>query len=209
MKELRIRITLKNNRLYSAVKDTGMTAKQFCKANNLPYNHYNGFVCLRICPFKTFRGQPTGEWKDTVLDFSKALGYSPEYLFPEDLMVIKKTKTEREMDTKELMELSFRDPVSIQNSSVQAWIDGEAKDIIIESVRQAVEQLSPVERDLIQNQFGIGKEGKEITKILAQKHGIAPDTAYGAINRALKKLKKVETLKALIRNSQKIDGDLV
>jgi hypothetical protein len=95
VKPLRIVARLRNNRLIRAREALGYTnAAQAAYALGLPLDAVWAFEALKQSP--VFRGArpgfEEGDWTKSALRVAKAFGTTPEYLWPEELVAVKKTK---------------------------------------------------------------------------------------------------------------------
>lgn len=80
MSEYLIQIRVKNNLLYSAIKEAGYNSiREFASKNKL---HVNAINCLIRMEMPAINNR-TGKYKDIVTDICAALNKSPEELFTE------------------------------------------------------------------------------------------------------------------------------
>lgn len=76
-KDFNVKVSVRNNRLLSAIRENHDTVSEFCREFDLSITGVNGLICFRDPPMKK-----NGEWRPLALDVAAALGAYPSDLWP-------------------------------------------------------------------------------------------------------------------------------
>lgn len=76
-KDFNVKVSVRNNRLLSAIRKTHDTVAEFCREFDLSITGVNALICFRDPPMKK-----NGEWRPLALDVAAALGAYPSDLWP-------------------------------------------------------------------------------------------------------------------------------
>lgn len=147
MKDYRIKITIRNDRLLSAIEGMGHeSVMSFCKKYNLPYTSTNDLISGKKPPLKD-DGSLTTRCKDLL----EILGVSIEEAFTERQMEgFSKTTFETKVKEKDLLQIV--NPA--KNQEVRA-IESDVSSKITEIMSSC---LSPREEKVIRMRYGINKD---------------------------------------------------
>jgi DNA-directed RNA polymerase sigma subunit (sigma70/sigma32) len=162
MKDYRIKITIRNDRLLNAIEDKGIpSVKQFCTLYQLNYNSIVKIISGKIKPLNNL-GKPI-RLVEQIIDI---LDISLEDAFTErQLKGFSKTNYEISVAEKELKQLV--NPVKNQEQKI---IEQDVKLKILEAFSK---RLSPREEKLIRLKYGFGDEKEHTLYELSSKFKIS------------------------------------
>ena len=178
MKDYRIKITIRNDRLLNAIEDRGIpSVKQFCTLYKLNYNSIVKIISGKIKPLNNL-GKPI-RLVEQIIDI---LDISLEDAFTErQLKGFAKTNYEISVAEKELKQLV--NPVKNQE---QKMIEQDVKLKILEAFSK---RLSPREEKLIRLKYGFGDEKEHTLYELSSKFKISVERVRQIISKAQRKMK--------------------
>ena len=178
MKDYRIKITIRNDRLLNAIEDKGVpSVKQFCTLYKLDYNSTVKIISGKIKPLNNL-GKPI-RLVEQIIDI---LDISLEDAFTErQLKGFAKTNYEISVAEKELKQLV--NPVKNQE---QKMIEKDVKLKILEAFSK---RLSPREEKLIRLKYGFGDEKEHTLYELSSKFKISVERVRQIISKAQRKMK--------------------
>ena len=178
MKDYRIKITIRNDRLLNAIEDKGIpSVKQFCTLYKLNYNSIVKIISGKIKPLNNL-GKPI-RLVEQIIDI---LDISLEDAFTErQLKGFAKTNYEISVAEKELKQLV--NPVKNQEQKI---IEQDVKLKILEAFSK---RLSPREEKLIRLKYGFGDEKEHTLYELSSKFKISVERVRQIISKAQRKMK--------------------
>jgi len=178
MKDYRIKITIRNDRLLNAIEDKGIpSVKQFCTLYKLNYNSIVKIISGKIKPLNNL-GKPI-RLVEQIIDI---LDISLEDAFTErQLKGFAKTNYEISVAEKELKQLV--NPVKNQEQKI---IEQDVKLKILEAFSK---RLSPREEKLIRLKYGFGDEKEHTLYELSSKFRISEERVRQIISKAQRKMK--------------------
>jgi len=178
MKDYRIKITIRNDRLLNAIEDRGIpSVKQFCTLYKLNYNSIVKIISGKIKPLNNL-GKPI-RLVEQIIDI---LDISLEDAFTErQLKGFAKTNYEISVAEKELKQLV--NPVKNQEQKI---IEQDVKLKILEAFSK---RLSPREEKLIRLKYGFGDEKEHTLYELSSKFKISVERVRQIISKAQRKMK--------------------
>jgi len=178
MKDYRIKITIRNDRLLNAIEDKGIpSVKQFCTLYKLNYNSIVKIISGKIKPLNNL-GKPI-RLVEQIIDI---LDISLEDAFTErQLEGFAKTNYEISVAEKELKQLV--NPVKNQEQKI---IEQDVKLKILEAFSK---RLSPREEKLIRLKYGFGDEKEHTLYELSSKFRISVERVRQIISKAQRKMK--------------------
>ena len=172
MKDYRIKITIRNDRLLSAIEGMGHeSVMSFCKKYNLPYTSTNDIISGKKPPLKN-NGSLTTRCKDLL----EILGVSIEEAFTERQMEgFSKTTFETKVKEKDLLQIV--NPA--KNQEVRA-IESDVSSKITEIMSRC---LTPKEEKVIRMRYGMSKD----------KHCYTYEEAGLALSITRERVRQIET----------------
>ena len=178
MKDYRIKITIRNDRLLNAIEDKGIpSVKQFCTLYKLNYNSIVKIISGKIKPLNNL-GKPI-RLVEQIIDI---LDISLEDAFTErQLKGFAKTNYEISVAEKELKQLV--NPVKNQE---QKMIEQDVKLKILEAFSK---RLSPREEKLIRLKYGFGDEKEHTLYELSSKFKVSVERVRQILAKAQRKMK--------------------
>jgi len=178
MKDYRIKITIRNDRLLNAIEDKGIpSVKQFCTLYQLNYNSIVKIISGKIKPLNNL-GKPI-RLVEQIIDI---LDISLEDAFTErQLKGFAKTNYEISVAEKELKQLV--NPVKNQEQKI---IEQDVKLKILEAFSK---RLSPREEKLIRLKYGFGDEKEHTLYELSSKFRLSVERVRQIISKAQRKMK--------------------
>jgi RNA polymerase sigma factor (sigma-70 family) len=166
-KELRLQCRLSNNRLYRARLAAGLKVKDLCeKARVLPYV-YSHLLDLRMSA-----RLKSGTRRPSAVRLARCLKVAFDTLFPFELSMIKEPLVEREFDAAEILpQLVEGEHYAGPPLLPAAYVEQQELSAAVEA---ALSTISPHERMVLEQRFGIGTEEKTLDEI-AEHAGVIPD----------------------------------
>lgn len=146
MKDYRVTVKVRNNRILNAIEEAGgVTGNKWCADNGLSYPMVNGFINMTIGP----RDDKTGNFRESALLLCDVLNKLPDELWSnEQLYPLEKNFSEMEMDHSQVM--------AMLPSSEQSYLpdfsdfENKQKKVLIE---KALATLTTRERAVIRMRF--------------------------------------------------------
>lgn len=191
VKELRLTMRLSNNRIKEMLQVKGLTVAAAAKKAGVHLSTWHMLTSLRQPPLRRLRDED-GRWSDRfgwskpALKISKALGVTPEYLWPEGVLKVTSPTIVREIDAVDLT------PQLTAEQAVGLLVGGYSDDTDdgtdrANAVRDALEHLTPREARMMMDRFGF--EGREFTTAeVAESFEISRSRAAQIMDRAQRKL---------------------
>ena len=178
MKDYRIKITIRNDRLLNAIENKNIpSVRQFCKLYQLDYNRVVQIISGKVKPLNNL-GRPIG-LVEQIIDI---LDISLEDAFTErQLKGFAKTNYEISVAEKELKQLV--NPVKNQEQKVIE------KDVRLKILEAFSKRLGPREEKLIRLRYGFGDEKEHTQYEIAQILNISHARVGQILAKAERKLK--------------------
>lgn len=180
MKEFRLKVSVRNNLLLSAIEAQGyVSVAEFERACGLGMGRINNLVAMREAPIST-----SGEFSKNAKLVMEVLGAAPTDLWTEQQLTIKlKTNIgERAIDANLVQHLlEQKDRTDYLPSPEDSLLAAETSAI----VQQVLGTISPREKDILQERFE-----KDLTlEEVGNHHGVSKERIRGIEAKALRKLR--------------------
>jgi len=190
MKDLRIELKFKNERLYQAIQAEG-GAPKFSKACGLSYGIILDLLHCRVSP-KTLifaeHGSQIIDWKPSVKIVAEYVGMNPEELFPEaiypELGLKRPSYLSLLVDSTRLLPLSDVKQLPSGSDPEQDLMREERLTLI----KSAIDQLTPREQMVITARYGFGGQWMTNDEI-ASEMGVSRERIRQIESKALRKLR--------------------
>jgi RNA polymerase sigma factor (sigma-70 family) len=183
MKEFRLKVSVRNNLLLSAIEAQGYTSvAEFERACEIGIGRINNLVAMRDAPILQ-----SGEFSQNAKLVMEVLGAAPTDLWTEQQLTIKlKTNSgERAIDAnlvQHLLEQKSRN--DYLPSPEDSLLAAETSAI----VNEVLSSLKPREKDILQERFG-----KDLTlEEVGNHHGLSKERIRAIEGKALRKLRDVK-----------------
>jgi RNA polymerase sigma factor (sigma-70 family) len=188
MKEFRLKVSVRNNLLLSAIEAQGyVSVAEFERACGLGMGRINNLVAMREAPISTF-----GEFSKNAKLVMEVLGAAPTDLWTEQQLTIKlKTNSgQRAIDANLVQHLlEQKNRTDYLPSPEDSLLAAETAAI----VEQVLGTLKPREKDILQERFE-----KDLTlEEVGNHHGLSKERIRGIESKALRKLKHESRSKIL------------
>jgi RNA polymerase sigma factor (sigma-70 family) len=160
MKEFRVRLKVRNNRLIRYREELGMTPREFCDAADIGYGQYMQYEALTRSPL----GGHTDPWNPLARHIAAFHGVDPEELWPDAVLQLKTSAAERTMGAEELSMVSGTSTTALPTCSAEDSFDAEE----LRSVASGalVLNLTPKEQKVLMMRLGfVGGEEQGLRKI--------------------------------------------
>lgn len=146
-KELRFIAQIKNNRLLRIREEMKMNQSEFAKLLGVTNTFYGRMENLKFYPLI----KNDTEWSESATKIAKKLRLPEDYIWPEALKTIEKTKIEMELDAKELLALT--------SAATTTTPDDYLRQVDLRiAVNKMLATLEPREEKIIRLRFGMSKE---------------------------------------------------
>jgi len=188
MSDYRVRISIRNERLLSAIEEAGYPSARQCSIAN-GYKDYviGNLVSGVIKPLDTKTGKPTKFCKEVL----KILGKNIEDCFtPRQLQGFKKSSYQIKVDEKELKQL-----VSEHKNEGHSLLESELDKKITQVLST---RLGPREEKMIRMHFGLGKYKEHTKAELAKYYNLSDDRIGQILKKAIFKLQHVSSASLLL-----------
>jgi DNA-binding XRE family transcriptional regulator len=159
MKELRLLIRVKNNRLLERREKLGLAQEKMAEVIGMPQPNYMDLENLRRSPVKD------GAWTRDAVKISEYFDCDPEELFPAAILEIQEPVAERSVNVADIS------PLTLSSHSEQLLLPPDMKLTSRETVgkvRDVLDTLGPREQDLLKKFYGLDGQEKmtldEITR---------------------------------------------
>ena len=180
MKEFRLKVSVRNNLLLSAIEEQNYkSVAEFERACGLGMGRINNLVAMREAPIST-----SGEFSKNAKLVMEVLGAAPTDLWTEQQLTIKlKTNSgERAIDANLVQHLlEQKDRTDYLPSPEDSLLAAETAAI----VEQVLCTLKPREKDILQERFGRDLTLQEV----GNHHGLSKERIRGIESKALRKLR--------------------
>ena len=188
MSDYRVRISIRNERLLSAIEEAGYPSARQCSIAN-GYKDYvvGNLVSGVIKPLNPTTGKPTEFCKEIL----KILGKNIEDCFtPRQLQGFKKSSYQIKVNEKELKQL-VSEHKNQGDTLLEADLDKKISEVL--STR-----LTPREEKVVRMHFGLGKYKEHTKTELAKYYNLSSDRIAQILDKAIFKLKHVSSASLLL-----------
>ena len=183
MKEFRLKVSVRNNLLLSAIEAQGYTSvAEFERACEIGIGRINNLVAMREAPIST-----SGEFSKNAKLVMEVLGAAPTDLWTEQQLTIKlKTNSgERAIDADIVQHLlEQKDRTDYLPSPEDSLLAAETSAI----VNEVLGTLKPREKDVLQQRFVNDSTLQEV----GNHHGLSKERIRSIEGKALRKLRDVK-----------------
>jgi RNA polymerase sigma factor (sigma-70 family) len=192
MKEYRVKVTVRNNLLLSAIEDAGYKSQaEFARSAGLTDTQVTALVGLRVCPINN-----VGEFSKLAQAVMEALGACPTDLWTNDQlsMRLKNNTAEGEMSGIEVLSALAMNPVDlieIKDPDVEVF---EKERVSI--VAKTLKTLTFSEQMILGKRFGINGEEQSLREI-GREMGLTPERIRQIEARAMRKMRHPSRSKEL------------
>jgi RNA polymerase sigma factor (sigma-70 family) len=188
MSDYRVRISIRNERLLSAIEEAGYPSARQCSiANGYPEPFVGQLVSGSRKPLDVKTGKPTKFCKEIL----KILGKNIEDCFtPRQLQGFKKSSYQIKVDEKELKQL-----VSEHKNEGGTLLESELDKKITQVLSN---RLGPREEKMIRMHYGLGKYKEHTKTELAKYYNLSDDRIGQILKKAIFKLQHVSSASLLL-----------
>lgn len=187
MKEYRLEVKIKNNLLYQAMIENGIeTASALSRCTGVFPSEIGKYLGLTTSPINA----KTGKLKKSYTDICNFLKRLPEDLYPKQHMTepLRKNKSSAEASFEEISGY-LAPPLSPEEA------------ILIEDrnkvLREALSQLTPRQKNIIEQRFGLGEHEPKTLAEVGKAHNISPERVRSIESQALRILKNPKHTKKM------------
>lgn len=156
MKDLRVTVRVRNNRIISRREKLGWTQAELARRAGIPQGHLSQFECLQRRPMKD------GLWLDSALLIGIALGCSAEDLWPDGLRDLRARQVSKNFSVADFRQLSgtsnIPELVAENPTPEESMAGAELREDIARAVSRA---CSPREIAILSRRFGLSEETLE------------------------------------------------
>jgi DNA-binding CsgD family transcriptional regulator len=162
MREYRVKVTVRNNLLLSAIEDAGYTTQaDFARAIGVGLSQLNAMVGLRDAPINN-----DGNFSDLAKTLMEALGACPTDLWTEEQLTMKlrKSSASTVVDKYELLAVLGKNSSELVGFNVEQYNEDYLHDLK-KVVAEKLDTLTPRERKVLQLRFGIDAESHTLSEV--------------------------------------------
>lgn len=184
VKELRIEVRLKNNRLIRLREELGLRPKAMAEQIGTGYQMLLAFESLRRSPVRR-----SGEWTPSALKIARFHGVSPSYCWPDVVLGIEKPIAQVEVSADQAAALLGQDQLAALPAPS---CDPEQKLMeaqLVDEMENAFENLSSREQRILAHHYGLGDATEQTMQDLASLGGCSRERIRQIEMRARAKLK--------------------
>ncbi len=184
VKELRVEVRLKNNRLIRLREELGLKPMAMAKRIGVGYQVLLNFENLRRPPTRK-----TGDWRPSALRIAAFHGVSPSYCWPAAVRNIQTASAEVELSAHDAAALVAQEqigPKPISCDPEQKIIDAE----LVDEMESAFEHLKPRERNVLTARFGLGDATERNLQDIAGLSGCSAERIRQVEAKGLNKLRR-------------------
>jgi RNA polymerase sigma factor (sigma-70 family) len=156
MRDFEVTVKIRNNQLKKRRVQLGLNARQFAETAGVSYPEYIKLETLNASPVYTkdpFRGHRwiKGDWREIAVKIAEFYLCSPDELFPDSVLRVKKSEITVEFDLEQLpLAAALNEPALLPSPEDETFIS-ETK----AAIRKAVEALTPQEQTVLNAKFGL------------------------------------------------------
>lgn len=165
MKELRLLVRLKNNRLVERREALGLTQKMMSQVIGIHHHVYANLENLQLPPVED------GAWTGDALQVAEYYGCDPGELFPEAVVAVKEPIIERRLDGAEVA------PLMLSSHSERLLLPPDQsieKREETDQLRKIVATLRPSEQEVLTRVYGLDGSEPTTPTQLAERDPTAP-----------------------------------
>jgi RNA polymerase sigma factor (sigma-70 family) len=162
MKEYRVKVTVRNNLLLSAIEDAGYKSQaEFARSAGLTDTQVTALVGLRACPINN-----DGEFSKLAQAVMEVLGACPTDLWTEEqlTMRLKTSSAEGKLDQYQLRAALGKNASDLIGFDVKQSSEEYLLDVK-KAVDEKLETLPPREKKILQLRFGIDAEEQTLEQV--------------------------------------------
>jgi DNA-binding XRE family transcriptional regulator len=190
VKEFRVLVKVRNNRLIQRREELGLSAPRLAEKMGVNYHSYVQLESMKDSPLDS-----AGEWRAIAVTIAEFHAVSLDELFPEAVQQIRQASAMRLMDGGELAALAsgeFRQTEALMPDEIVA------RKQLVESTREALDKLSPRKAKAMKLRFGFnGNEPATIRTVGNQLGGICVERSRQIIEDGLRRLRHPSISKQL------------
>lgn len=193
MKEYRVKITVRNNLLLSAIENAGYpTQADFARATGLGTTDVNNLVAMRRCPINH-----DGEFSDIAKTIMEALGASPSDLWTTEQLGMRLAKNSSDclltrFELQSALGVNPIDAVEFQAPDDELF-EKEKNKIIADTL----DTLTDKEKQILEMRYGLKNNDEETLEKIGKKFGVSGERIKQIQQKALRKLRHPERSDAL------------
>lgn len=158
MKEFRVKVDVRNNRLIRYREELGMSPKEFAAAVGIGYHHYLSYESMRQHPIGK-----TGEWLQTARKIADYHGLGFDELWPQVVLDMESVSQERKIGVEEAALWGVSDATALAPQVDVAYGEVEKK-VKVEGVLLT---LTAREREVLRRRFGLSQKGESTLEEIA------------------------------------------
>lgn len=149
MRELELTVRIKNNRLLERREALGLSQKMMADVVGVHHSVYADLENLRR------KAVVDGRWTEEALLCAEYYDCGPDELFPESLDLVRESVVERKFDVDEVVPMALSSHTARLCLPAPDLVDLRELD---DRVEAAMEVLSPREREVVRQRYGLGGE---------------------------------------------------
>lgn len=184
MNEYRIKVTVKNNLLLTAIEEAGYrTQSEFAKAAGIRETEFGRLLSLKSAPIGRY-----GDFTATAKAVMEALGACPTDLWTEEqlTMELKTNTAQANIGLKELMAIQNR---MTENLIEHNPIDQVNSSIVSKKVNEILDELTPRQKKIVQLRFGVDGSGEHTYEEIGSMFNITKERVRQIEAKAIRTLK--------------------
>lgn len=185
MKEVRVKVSIKNNILFKYREGVCLDMRSFAKFLGVSIKWYQDMENLKTYPIKD------GYWDDHALQAATVLETEPEKLFPESLSLLTNNVSIKEMDVNEFKESLALIASNGELSTPQyELLDIEHNKRLTEQVSKALKTITPREERVVRLRLGLdGTDEEKTLEEIGEILGVGKERIRQIDMKALRKLR--------------------
>lgn len=188
MKDFRLNIKIRNNRMVERREALGLSAPAFAEKIQIRYPTYLDLENMKRSPVN----KRTGQLTENAIKIMIGLGATDEELWPDQILAIKKNTIEKRYDFEEMMALSGR----FSSISAMPQLNEYRNDTDVRKLISETKTLTSAQLRRLLLYFGIDCDQMSMSEI-AEKEGVTRGVVDQTINRALEKIRRQSKIKPL------------
>lgn len=185
-KDIRLIITIKNNRLLKEREALGLSQAKMAAFCDIDINLYGLLERLQKKPI----GQ-NKKWSKGALKIAKALNKPVGNIFPDFIKHVKVNKVEKEIDFKDMSNhISWGERAALPCDEIYDGVE------LSKNIDECLAKLTPTEERIVRLRFGLTEEGETESLLkIGKKFGVTEEAIRQREKQAIKKLKRFKELK--------------
>jgi transcriptional regulator with XRE-family HTH domain len=204
-KDLEVTVTIRNNQIKDRRTALGLTQRRLAEFAGITINAVCGFEALSRPPIIVKRIKPERQvasvgqvetevvaWTHEAQLLARFFEVDPVELFPESLNKVKNTRVVKTLDADDMLTALG---ISSEEPAPPPLLDGVEQDELRDAVQGALRRLSPINRLVVEQRFGIrGGDSKTFAQIGTmlgkRRYGKSNERVRQRESRALRDLRK-------------------